>query len=134
MQKKIKLFLPIFGVIALLFHPALGMYVEGLSTKAFLSAVGFNIGFFIASTALFYSMWFWRFNTVKDEEKDLVRGAPALLGYFALFLGIPASMVFSVISYFVMHSASPEISFGPGMFGAATAGLILSYRLPKVKK
>jgi len=134
MPKKIKILLPIFGAIALLFHPALGIYAEGISIKAFLSAVGVNIVFFIASAALFYGMWFWRYKTVDDKEKDSFRGAPALLGYFALFLGIPASMVFSIISFFVRHSASPEISFGPGMFGAAIAGLILGYRLPKVKE
>lgn len=132
MPKKIKILLPVFGAVALLFHPALGIYANSLSVKEFLSAVAFNIAFFIASTVLFYSMWLWRYKTIKDEEKDSFRGAPALLGYFALFLGIPVSLIFSIVSYFVTNSASPEISLGPGMLGAATAGLNLGYRLPKV--
>lgn len=133
MPKKIRILLPVFGAVALLFHPALGIYASSLSVKEFSSAVAFNIAFFVASTALFYSVWFWRYKTIKkNEEKDSFRGAPALLGYFALFLGIPASLIFSIVSYYVTNSASPEISLGPGMLGAATAGLVLGYRLPKV--
>lgn len=114
MPRKIKLLLPIFGAIALLFQPALAVYATGITVKAYMSAVAFNLAFFGASTFLFYSMWFWRYKTVKDEGKDAFRGAPALLGYFALFLGIPASLILSIINLLVFKSASPEVSLGPG--------------------
>lgn len=133
MPRKIRFLLPIFGAIALLFHPVLAVYATGISVKAFISAVAFNLACFAISTVFFYLMWFWRYKTIKDEEKDAFRGSPALLGYLALFFGIPASLFFSIISFYLLKSISTEISFGPGMLGVATAGLVLGYRLPKVK-
>jgi hypothetical protein len=135
MPKKTKIFLLIFGIVGLGFHPTLALYLQVIPTSAYLSALATHFAIFVGSFAVFYISWkYLPFKAKEARKEDAFRGMTALMGYACLFLGLPVAIVASLISFFITKTSSPENAFGPALIGGAVAGFLLAYPLGLSKK